>query len=61
MTFSSFRHLQIALVLEKLATRDCGESIFDTVERANKEKWNFLAAKGKSSNTPLFFFFLSPG
>lgn len=33
MPFSSVRHLQIVLVLEKLATAGCGESIFDTVER----------------------------
>lgn len=51
MILCSFRHLQIALVLDKLATRMCGKAVLITVYRVNRgKKWDFLAAKGKEFN-----------
>lgn len=53
MILCSFRHLQIALVLDKLATRMCGKAVLITVDRVNRgKKWDFLAAKGKEFNYP---------
>lgn len=43
MILSSFRHLQIALVLDKLATRKCGKAFLITVDRVNREKMGFLS------------------
>lgn len=56
MTFSSFRHLQTAHVLEKLATEKCGESIFNHWRESQQRKMGFLRCYGATGNNSIAAF-----